>query len=133
MSNPIYTTGPISFEAASRVEKGHLVAINKDGKVEHAAAEGPVFGAVTDIADPEDILRPNLVSVFYGSNVVKLVTKDESIAAGAAVFAAADGEAAASGSVQVGVAIAPAADGAVKVALNGLPYAAAASAPAAGA
>lgn len=124
MSNPVYTGGPIGYEAATRVEKGHLVAI-KDGKVKHAGAEGAIFGAVTEIADPKDQLRPDNVAVHYGNVAVKLVVDGDAkaIKAGAAVFAATDGKAAATGTVQVGVAVRDGENGKILTILNNLPVA----------
>lgn len=126
MSNPVYSGGPIGFEAASKVEKGRLVAVNSEGKIEHADDTGAIFGAVTEIADPSTVLRPNDAAVHYGNVAVKLSVAGgdaTGIKAGAAVFAAADGEVAASGTVQVGVAVRDGEGGRVLTILNGLPVA----------
>lgn len=126
MSNPVYSGGPIGFEVSSKVEKGHLVAVNAEGKVAHAGAEGAIFGAVTEIADPGTVLRPDDVAVHYGNVAVKLVVAggDASVfAAGGAVFAAANGEVASTGTVQVGVAVRDGESGKVLTILNGLPVA----------
>ncbi|WP_068802074.1 hypothetical protein [Corynebacterium phoceense] len=131
MSNPVFTGGPISFDASARVEKGHLVTVDADGKVKHSDAAGAIFGAVTEIADPADNHRPNDVAVHYGDVAVKLKFAGgdaTAIKAGAAIFAAANGEVAATGTVQVGVAARAGKGDAVLTILNGLPVAA----PAAG-
>lgn len=128
MSNPTFRSGPISFEIAEDTEKFRLVAVNGEGKIAHAAADGAVFGAVTEAGRlaPEAAGARSL-AVHYGPAAVKLETDGE-IAAGAGVFAAADGKVSASGSVQVGVAVRATADGKTLTILNGLPAAAAAGA-----
>lgn len=106
MSNPTFRSGPITFEAAAKLEKFRLVTV-ADGKVKHAAATGGVFGAVTEKADPNNNALPTNIAVHIGPAAVKLEVDggDASvIKAGAAVFAAADGKVAATGTVQVGVA-----------------------------
>ena len=106
MSNPTFCSGPITFEAAAKLEKFRLVTI-ADGKVKHAAATGGVFGAVTEKADPNNNALPTNIAVHIGPAAVKLEVDGgdaSSIKAGAAVFAAADGKVAATGTVQVGVA-----------------------------
>ena len=106
MSNPTFRSGPITFEAATKLEKFRLVTV-ADGKVKHAAATGGVFGAVTEKADPNNNALPTNIAVHIGPAAVKLEVDggDASvIKAGAAVFAAADGKVAATGTVQVGVA-----------------------------
>lgn len=106
MSNPTFRSGPITFEAAAKLEKFRLVTI-ADGKVQHAAATGGVFGAVTEKADPNNNALPTNIAVHIGPASVKLEVDGgdaSAIKAGAAVFAAADGKVAATGTVQVGVA-----------------------------
>ena len=106
MSNPTFRSGPITFEAAAKLEKFRLVTI-ADGKVKHAADTGGVFGAVTEKADPNNNALPTNVAVHIGPASVKLEVDGgdaSAIKAGAAVFAAADGKVAATGTVQVGVA-----------------------------
>lgn len=119
MSNPTFRTGPITFPVAEDLARFRLVTVTEDG-VKHAGAEGPVFGAVTEKRRKADNLE---VAVHYGVAAVKIETADD-IAAGAAVFAAADGKAAATGTVQVGVAARGTANGTVITILNGLPHAA---------
>ena len=124
MSNPIYRQGPIGKDAASAVLKNRLVRLTADGKVEHAAATGAVFGAITEKADPAKLLSAVDVAVHYGPAVVDLsVVEGGVISAGAAVFAAADGQVAATGTVQVGVANMPSTGGYVEAVLNNLPVA----------
>lgn len=106
MSNPTFRSGPITFEAAAKLEKFRLVTV-ADGKVKHAAATGGVFGAVTEKADPNNNALPTNIAVHIGPASVKLEVDGgdaSAIKAGAAVFAAADGKVAATGTVQVGVA-----------------------------
>lgn len=123
MSNPKFRQGPISKKAATRVEKGRLVR-QTPGGIEHADATGAVFGAVSDFADPDSVLAPDYVAVSYGTNVVDLsvVEGDPGIAAGAAVFAAADGEVASTGTVEIGAAEEASANGLVSTVLNKLPF-----------
>ena len=66
MSNPTFTQGPITFEAAQALEKFTLVAVDSDGKVAPATAAGPVFGAVTEKADPALTTLPSHIAVHYG-------------------------------------------------------------------
>lgn len=125
MSNPIYRLGPVTKTAASRVEKGRLVAINTDGEIEHADATGAVFGGVSDFADRSSVLAPDEVAVYYGPAVIALSVAEGAgaIAAGAAVFAAANGEVADTGTVEIGVAVSASANGLVETVLNKLPFA----------
>ena len=123
MSNPTFVQGPITFEAAQALEKFTLVAVDDDGKVAPATADGPVFGAVTEKADPALTTLPTNIAVYYGVAAVKLKVAGgdaSGIKAGAAVFAAADGEVAASGTVQVGVAARDGSGDRVLTVLNGL-------------
>lgn len=124
MSNPTFVQGPITFEAAQALEKFTLVAVDGDGKVAPATADGPVFGAVTEKADPALTTLPTSIAVHYGVAAVKLKVAGgdaTGIKAGAAVFAAADGEAAATGTVKVGVAARDGSGDRVLTVLNGLP------------
>lgn len=125
MSNPTFVQGPITFEVAERVEKFTLVTVDGDGKIKPAAATGAVFGAVTEIGDPENINKPSHVAVHYGPAAVKLLVDGDAttIKAGSAVFAAAGGKVAASGSVQVGVAVRNGDGERVLTVLNALPTA----------
>lgn len=127
MSNPIYRLGPITKTAESRVEKGRLVALNDAGEIEHAAADGAVFGGVTDFADKASVLAPDETAVHYGPAVIALSVAESAgdIAAGDAVFAAANGEVADTGTVEIGVAVSASANGLVETVLNKLPLAAA--------
>lgn len=125
MSNPTFRQGPIGFEVAAAVEQFRLVTVNADGKVEHAGAEGPVFGAVTEKRDAADPRSSEQVAVHYGVAAVKLEVEGDATAinAGAPVFAAADGKASDVGTVQVGVAARSGEGTRVLVVLNGLPAA----------
>lgn len=126
MSNPTFVQGPIGFDAAVALDKFTLVAVNEDGAVEPATAAGPVFGVVTESADPNVTTKPTRIAVHYGVAAVKLRVAGgdaSAIAAGAPVFAAADGLAAGTGTVQVGVAVRQGAGDKVLTILNGLPAA----------
>lgn len=126
MSNPTYVQGPITFEAAEKLEKFTLVTVNGEGKMAPAGATGGVFGAVTEVADPDNAAKPNHVAVHYGPAAVKLLVDGgdaTAIKAGAAVFAAANGRVAATGEVQVGVAVRDGEGERVLTVLNSLPTA----------
>ncbi|WP_257202954.1 hypothetical protein [Corynebacterium cystitidis] len=123
MSNATYRSGAISYPIAQDIEQFSLVAINGEGKLVPASAAGAVFGVVTEPGSLDPRAEGNdILAVSYGQNGAKIRTDDE-IKAGAAVFAAADGKAAASGSVQVGVAVRDTKNGVVVTILNKLPYA----------
>lgn len=125
MSNPTFVQGPITFEAAEKVEKFTLVTVDGDGKIKTAAATGKIVGAVTEIADPENAAKPNFVGVHYGPAAVKLLADGDAgeFKAGDAVFAAAGGKVAKTGTVQVGVAVRAGEGDRVLTVLNHLPAA----------
>lgn len=130
MSNPTFVQGPITFPAAEALEKFTLVTVDENGKVKPAAATGAVFGAVTEKADPANTALPTNIAVHYGVAAVKLKVAGgdaTAIKAGAAVFSADNGEVAASGTVQVGVAVRDGEGDRILTILNGLPVAAAAA------
>lgn len=122
MSNPTFVQGPISYPAGEKLTKFRLVTLT-DGKATHADATGNVFGAVTENADPSSNAAASTVAVHFGNEAVKLEVDGDATAinAGDAVFAAADGKASASGTVQVGVAAWDGAAGRVLTVLNQLP------------
>lgn len=125
MSNPTFSHGPISFPAAKKLEKFTLVKID-GGKVTPADATGAVFGAVTEAADPAVTTKPTNVAVHYGSAAVKLKVAGgdaKAVKAGSPVYAAANGEVAATGTVVVGVAARDGEGTKVLTVLNGLPHA----------
>lgn len=126
MSNPTFVQGPITFEAAEKVEKFTLVTVDDDGKIKPAGADGAVFGAVTEVADPGSYAKPNHVGVHYGPAAVKLLVDGgdaTGFKAGDAVFAAAGGKVAKTGTVQVGVAVRAGEGERVLTVLNSLPTA----------
>lgn len=130
MSNPTFVQGPITFPAAVELEKFRLVTVNADGAIEHAGADGPIFGAVTEKADPNNHARPTNIAVHYGTAAVKLTVAGGDASgfnAGDAVYAAANGEVAADGTVLVGVAARPGDGDRVVTILNQLPAVAAAA------
>lgn len=123
MSNPTFRSGPIGFPIASDTEKFRLVTVNDEGKIAHASETGAVFGAVTEAGRlAPEAAGASVISVHYGTAAVKLETTD-TIEAGAAVFAAADGKVASTGTVQVGVAVRATEESKTLTILNGLPVA----------
>lgn len=133
MSNPTYGVGPIGKEVATAVDQFRLVKLNEDGKVVYAGATGAVFGAVTEKRHATDVLSSKHVAVHQNGSVKLRVagatpeaaaTAAASIKAGDAVFAAADGKVAATGTVQVGVAVENGEDDRVLTNINPLPIAA---------
>lgn len=124
MSNPTFVQGPITFPAAKRLEKFTLVKI-EGGKATPADGEGAVFGAVTEVADPNVTTKPTNVAVHYGVAAVKLKVAGgdaKAIKAGSPVYAAANGEVAATGAVVIGVAARDGEGTKVLTVLNGLPH-----------
>lgn len=121
----VFKTGPITFDAAEDIKKFRLVTVTADG-AKHASATDAVFGAVVTGATPnasrttEDnvlhIGKPTNVAAHVAPAVVPVETED-SFDPGAPVYAAADGKAAADGTVFVGTAVRASADGKVKVLL----------------
>lgn len=124
MSNPTFRQGPIGYAVAADLDQFHLVALDAEGKVNYANAEGPVFGAITENGRL-DHTGPSNVAVHYGVAAVYLSVEGDAsaIQAGAPVFAAANGKAAAEGTVQVGVAAEAGSGSRVLTVLNGLPNA----------
>lgn len=112
MSNPTMRTGPITCQVKSAVTKFHVVALDEGG-ISPAGADGPVLGAVTESGAPAAERQDNDLTVgvpdhvaVHVQGVVQLTAASGAdIAAGAPVFAAADGEVSESGDVQVGVAL----------------------------
>lgn len=127
MSNPTFVQGSITFPAAEKLEKFRLVTIDDKGAVKHAGAEGAIFGAVTEKADPENHALPTNIAVHYGVCAVKVTVDGDAkaIKAGAPVYAAADGKVAPTGTVKVGVAARDGEGGRVLTVLNALPQASA--------
>ncbi|MGX1598594.1 hypothetical protein ACWIDS_16210 [Dietzia maris] len=112
MSNPTFSSGDLTREVSAPVEQFRLVA-ESGGKIAHAAATDFPFGVVTEAAAPEGdpqtnailLGLPHKVRVGTSQRVVKIATVDgDTIAQGAAVYAAADGEVASTGTVKVGLA-----------------------------
>ncbi|HAF73290.1 MAG TPA: hypothetical protein DCL06_11245 [Corynebacterium variabile] len=111
MSNPTFSTGDLTRKAGTLIEKFHLVKEDADGVVTYAGAADFPLGVITESAEPggdrpDDYVAhglPELIRVGTSQRVVKITTNG-TIGAGAAVYAAANGEVAASGSVKVGIA-----------------------------
>lgn len=110
MSNPTFSTGDLTREVSAPVEQFRLV-VEDGGKVAHAGATDFPFGVVTEAAAPKSdpqtnallLGLPHKVRVGASQRVVKIASNG-TIAQGAAVYAAADGKVAATGTVKVGIA-----------------------------
>ena len=110
MSNPTFSTGDLTREVSAPVEQFRLV-VEVGGKVAHAGATDFPFGVVTEAAAPKSdpqtnallLGLPHKVRVGASQRVVKIASNG-TIAQGAAVYAAADGKVAATGTVKVGIA-----------------------------
>lgn len=126
MSNATFRSGAISFPISEAIDQFSLVTVSGpvgEETIAPATAAGPVFGAVTEPGSLDPRAEGNdVLAVSYGQNGVKLRTDDQ-IAAGAAVFAADGGKAAAAGTVQVGVAARGTKNGVVVTVLNNCPNA----------
>jgi len=138
MSNPTFSTGDLTREVSALVEKFHLVK-TVDGKIQHSDAATFPYGAVTESAAPEareenDVSYglPRIVRVHTSQRVVKLLSGDADVfAVDAPVYAAADGQVAPTGTVQVGIAAEASTGGLVRVHLFHPSVFAAPAAPAA--
>lgn len=119
MSNPTFVQGPLTCKvAAVKIERYRLVKLGSDG-IDYAGAEAPVFGAVTEngakATAPEAgvVARPlpDHLAVHTAPAVVPLACDaPQSVKAGAAVYAAAEGKVSHTGTVVVGVATADGAE-----------------------
>lgn len=122
MSNPTFSTGDLTREVASKVDKFRLVKAT-DGKVEHSDADTFPLGAVTEAAAPEarsenDVSYglPRIVRVQTSQRVVKIMSgATDAFTVDAPVYAAADGHVAPAGTVQVGIAAEDSTGGLVRV------------------
>lgn len=122
MSNPTFSTGDLTREVSAPVEKFHLVK-TVDGKIQHSDAATFPYGAVTESAAPEarednDVSYglPRIVRVHTSQRVVKILSGDTDVfAVDAPVYAAADGQVAPTGTVQVGIAAEASTGGLVRV------------------
>lgn len=138
MSNPTFSTGDLTREVSAPVEKFHLVK-TVDGKIQHSDAATFPYGAVTESAAPEarednDVSYglPRIVRVHTSQRVVKILSGDTDVfAVDAPVYAAADGQVAPTGTVQVGIAAEASTGGLVRVHLFHPSAFAASDAPAA--
>lgn len=138
MSNPTFSTGDLTREVSAPVEKFHLVK-TVDGKIQHSDAATFPYGAVTESAAPEarednDVSYglPRIVRVHTSQRVVKILSGDTDVfAVDAPVYAAADGQVAPTGTVQVGIAAEASTGGLVRVHLFHPSVFAASDAPAA--
>lgn len=118
MASPAYNSGNITREVASVVEAGRLVKLT-DGKVELNDASTLPYGVTAEKGIPKDSdsagLYPYLIRVNTDSAISHVETDEETIVDGSAVYAAAEGKVAASGSVAVGRAHGDVKGGRVKV------------------
>lgn len=122
MSNPTFSTGDLTREVSALVEKFHLVK-TVDGKIQHSDAATFPYGAVTESAAPEareenDVSYglPRIVRVHTSQRVVKILSGEaDAFAVDAPVYAAADGQVAPTGTVQVGICAEASTGGLVRV------------------
>ena len=122
MSNPTFSTGDLTREVSALVEKFRLVK-TVDGKIEHSDAATFPYGAVTESAAPEareendvNYGLPRIVRVHTSQRVVKILSGDtDAFAVDAPVYAAADGQVAPTGTVQVGICAEASTGGLVRV------------------
>ena len=122
MSNPTFSTGDLTREVSALVEKFRLVK-TVDGKIQHSDATTFPYGAVTESAAPEareenDVSYglPRIVRVHTSQRVVKILSgATDAFAVDAPVYAAADGQVAPTGTVQVGICAEASTGGLVRV------------------
>ena len=122
MSNPTFSTGDLTRDVSAKVEKFRLVK-TANGKIEHSDAATFPYGAVTESAAPEareenDVSYglPCIVRVHTSQRVVKILSGDTDVfAVDAPVYAAADGQVAPTGTVQVGICAEASTGGLVRV------------------
>lgn len=121
MTNAVFTTGPVTKKVTAKVEKFRFVDLTADG-VKHAAGTALPYGYVRQTAAPVaraegDVSYglPDIVAVVTHQAVVEVATDEASFTVGAKVYAAADGKAAASGTIAVGLAEGDVANGRVRV------------------
>ena len=122
MSNPTFSTGDLTREVSAKVEKFRLVK-TVDGKIQHSDATTFPYGAVTESAAPEareegDVSYglPRIVRVHTSQRVVKILSgASDAFAVDAPVYAAADGQVAPTGTVQVGICAEASTGGLVRV------------------
>ena len=122
MSNPTFSTGDLTREVSALVEKFRLVK-TVDGKIQHSDAATFPYGAVTESAAPEareenDVPYglPRIVRVHTSQRVVKILSgATDAFAVDAPVYAAADGQVAPTGTVQVGICAEASTGGLVRV------------------
>lgn len=121
MSNPTFVSGPITFDVAEDVKKYRLVELTATG-IKHAAAAGPVYGAVAvngfhdaTGAIGVDYVKAARVAVHKSpaSLPLELDAGVADVQPGTTLYAAADGKVSTTGTVVVGVAIRPSAHGRV--------------------
>lgn len=122
MTNAVLTTGPVTKKVSEKVEKFRFVDL-VDGLVKHADGSKLPYGQVQQLAAPVarkegDISYglPEYVAVNTHQAVVEVeVAKGATFKIGAAVFVAADGKAAAEGTVKAGIAEREVKNGRVRV------------------
>lgn len=122
MTNAVFSTGPVTKEAAARVHKFRFVDLDAEGKVVEAAGKALPYGYVRQDAAPQarktnDVSYglPEFVAVATHQAVVEVETAEKSFKVGAKVFAAAEGKAAATGTIAVGLAEGDVRNGRVRV------------------
>ncbi|WP_312099004.1 hypothetical protein [Corynebacterium dentalis] len=121
MTNAVFTTGPVTKKVTAKVEKFRFVDLAAEG-VKHASGTALPYGYVRQTAAPVaraegDVSYglPDIVAVVTHQAVVEVATAETKFTPGAKVYAAADGKAAASGTIAVGLAEGDVANGRVRV------------------
>lgn len=122
MSNPTYDSANLTREAGALIGQFRLVS-TAAGKITHADGTTLPFGGVTEAAAPEvdspdNYLAhglPKNVRVHAGQCVIKLTTDATGFTEGDLVYASADGKVDRDGTVAVGLADRPEANGLVRV------------------
>lgn len=122
MSNPTFRSGPITYDVAANVKKYRLVTVTEAG-IQHANGTGAVFGAVTENGNHDtegnrtlSFVKAPRVAVHIGPASVPLEIAGgnaDGIKQGTALYAAADGQAATTGTVFIGTAARDGANGRV--------------------
>lgn len=121
MTNAVFTTGPITKRVSAPVKKFRFVDLS-DGKVKLAEGKTLPYGYVRQDAAPEareinDIAHgvPDVVAVVTHQAVVDVDTDAKDFKPGDKVFVAAEGKAAKTGTVAVGLAEREVANGRIRV------------------
>lgn len=124
MANPKFRSGPITFQAGATLDQFRLVKLDENGKVVYAGAADKPHGVVTEQAAAAADRTTNDLSLGLPENIavhlggVVAVATDGEFTPGVAVYAAAEGKAATTGTIVVGWAAGPTSGGRVPVVLQ---------------